>query len=154
MKLSTLFLSIACLVATASPALAQSRFSYSSDGSEVTDSKTGLVWRRCVEGMTWSGSTCTGTAGWVTHEAALLHAKTQTGWRLPSVRELASIVDRSRKEPAIDITAFPGTPPANFWSSSPYVGDPASAWYVGFAGGSIYPNLRDCCYGGPVRLVR
>ena len=34
----------------AAPALAQTRFAYGAGGAEVADAKTGLIWRRCVEG--------------------------------------------------------------------------------------------------------
>ena len=133
------------------------RFSYSKDGSEVTDNATGLVWRRCVEGMTWSGSSCTGSATENTHEAALQPAQAQTGgWRLPNIKELASIVDRSRKSPAIDPAAFPTTPPGFFWTSSPYVGNSDKAWFVDFYDGSVYGNFNTSKrYGSNyVRLVR
>ena len=39
---------------------AQDRFVISSDGQEVTDSTTKLVWRRCGEGQSWDGKTCSG----------------------------------------------------------------------------------------------
>jgi len=37
--------------------------------------------------------------------------------------------------PSINQTAFSATPASNFWSSSSYVADPASAWYVSFFSG-------------------
>jgi len=161
MKLATLLLSVACVLTTA-PAQAQSRYSYSTDASEVTDSQTGLVWRRCSEGMAWSGSTCTGVATTYSHEAALAHAKTQTGWRLPNVKELASIADMSRINPAIDPTAFPATSSGWYWSSSPKVGDSRYAWVVGFDYGKVFGGNRNgrintggtVDYYVAVRLVR
>jgi hypothetical protein len=151
MKLAILLLSAACVLSTAS-AQAQSRYSYSADASEVTDSQTGLVWRRCAEGMAWSGSTCTGTTATYSHEQALAHARTQTGWRLPSVKELGSITDRSRSTPAIDVTAFPGTSFAWFWSSSPYAANAGYAWGVSFNDGYVSYDYRSSNYA--VRLVR
>lgn len=142
MRLVTLLLSAVCVVTNA-PVQAQSRFSYSTDASEVTDSQTGLVWRRCSEGMTWSGGTCTGVATTFSHEAALAHAKTQTGWRLPNVKELESIVDMSRMKPAIDPTAFPATSSGWYWSSSPMVGDSRNAWVVGFDYGKVFGGARN-----------
>lgn len=161
MKLATLLLSAACVL-TIAPAQAQSRYSYSTDASEVTDSQTGLVWRRCTEGMAWSGGTCTGTATAYTHEAALARAKTQTGWRLPNVKELASIVDRSRMNPAIDPAVFPATSTGWYWSSSPYAADSGYAWAVGFDYGvvtsynrnGIVNNGGTIDYYIAVRLVR
>jgi len=115
-----------CLVPLAAPA---QTFVTSPDGAEVTDSKTGLIWRRCVEGMIASGSTCTGRAASLAYKAALQQATTQAGstgvaWRLPKIRELVSITDSTRSNPAIDVAAFPGTPPDWFWSGSTYADDP------------------------------
>ena len=128
------------------------RYSYSTDGSQVIDSTTGLTWQRCVAGMSWSGTTCTGTAATYTHQAALAYAKTQTGWKLPNIKELGSIVDRTRSNPAIDTTAFPATPADRTWSASPYAGTSVSAWVVGFNEGYVGVNLRDNTFY--VRLVR
>ncbi len=140
----------------ASTAQAQSRYSYSTDGAEVTDSKTGLIWQRCSAGQAWSAGTvtCTGTAATYTHEAALSYAKSQTGWRLPNVKELSSITDKSRNNPAIDFTAFPATPSNWFWTSTPYAGDASDAWVVRFGDGVVddYYGYRDST--GHVRLVR
>ena len=130
----------------------------STDGSEVTDQKTGLIWRRCAEGMTYSGSSCGGSATTFTHEAALQRAASQassTGvaWRLPNVKELSSIADKGRSSPAIDPTAFPATPSSYFWSSSPYVGSTDFAWSVYFSDGFVnFSGYRSYRYY--VRLVR
>ena len=141
----------ACLL-LAAPAFAQARFVPSADGAEITDAKTALVWRRCSEGQSWSGGICAGAAATYTHEQALVQAQSQAGWRLPNAKELASIVDRSRVSPAIDGTAFPGTPSNWYWTSSPYVGGSANAWGVSFYDG--YVNYYNRYYGSYVRLVR
>jgi hypothetical protein len=129
----------------------------SADGSEVTDQNTGLIWRRCAEGMVFSAGICTGTALTYTHEAALQRAVTvssltATAWRLPNVKELSSIADKSLSNPAIDATAFPATPAGAFWSASPFVGNPASAWLVDFFNGVVGNVNRGGSYY--VRLVR
>ena len=136
---------------------AQSVYSYSADASGtanalVTDSKTGLTWQRCSAGQSFAATTCSGTLGTYTHEEALAYAKTQTGWRLPSVKELSSLVDSSVIGPAINGTAFPATPSNYAWASSPYASDPASAWVVYFADGSVSASSRSNSYH--VRLVR
>lgn len=149
--LFTCLLSILPVIAVAQP------YAISADGAEVTDQKTGLIWKRCSEGMSWNGSTCAGTASTFTHEAALMQASTQassTGvaWRLPNVKELSSIANKSLSNPAIDSTAFPDTPASAFWSSSPYVGYPANAWYVNFYSGLVNYYVREST--DYVRLVR
>lgn len=140
-----------CLAGLGAPVAWAAPYIYNGDGSEVTDERTGLVWRRCAEGMVWSGVTCSGSATLFTHEQALLHAKTQAGWRLPGIKELSSIADRSRTGPAIDLAVFPAT--GNFfWSASPYVGNPASAWGVYFNYGGADHYYRSGVFS--VRLVR
>ena len=155
MKFNLLLASL--LLPIASCALA-APFTVSADEQEVTDTKTGLIWRRCAEGMTASGGTCTGAASPFTHEAALTRASAQAAtaavpWRLPNVKELSSISDRNRFNPAIDTAAFPATPANWFWSSSPYVGYAGAAWYVNFDNGFVY--ISDLVnFSGYVRLVR
>ena len=131
---------------------------YTSNGAEVTDTNTGLIWRRCAEGMTWDGvtTTCTGTPSVFTHEAALQRAMAQANssgvsWRLPNVKELASIADKSLSNPAINSTAFPGTPTGIFWSSSPFVSIIGSAAVVDFNTGGVGGTPRNSYY--LVRLV-
>jgi PKD repeat protein len=82
----------------------------------VYDTKTGLEWRRCVEGMTLTASTsgaleCTGNPTPLGQEAALAQAtKAGNGWRLPNVKEAFSIIDRNSANSVIDAVVFPGTP--------------------------------------------
>jgi len=148
-----------CVAALASaPAQAAgARFVPSAAGDEITDTATGLVWRRCAEGQAWTGSTCGGSATGYTWEGALALANstaTSTGvaWRVPNVKELQSLVNRQTVSPAIDATAFPGTPSSWFWTSTPYAGNASDAWRVAFGYGFVgYLNRY---YGNAVRLVR
>jgi hypothetical protein len=145
-------LSLASLNAQASCPSWPTAERFAISGEEVTDKRTGLIWKRCSEGQIWSGSSCTGTAAIYTHQGALQHAQAQSGWRLPNVKELASLAEKGCPIPAIDRTAFPGTPNNWYWSSSPYVGNSGGAWVVGFSNGGVGYNFR---YDGlHVRLVR
>lgn len=134
-------------------------FSISSDGREVTDNKTGLVWQRCPIGMYWdaTSSTCSGSPNYYMWYEAL-HVAVNTSrasgvvWRVPNVKELTSIVDRKSVNPAIDSQIFPATPNHNFWSATPYASDAFFAWLVDFYDGQIYYSyLEDM---GALRLVR
>jgi hypothetical protein len=130
-------------------------YEISTDGAEVTDYRTGLIWRRCAEGMVYSGGTCTGTASEFTYDGALQHAKSESrrtgiAWRLPEKDELEGIVNKKFK-PMIDPTAFPAQPNSffggsAFWSAS-------TSWEVSFssAGSSGYEKFNYSYY---VRLVR
>jgi Protein of unknown function (DUF1566) len=62
---------------------------------------------------------------------------------LPSINELQTIVDYSQSNPAIDRTAFPGTPSSSYWSSSGWPGSSPVALAVDFALGnsSAMPKL-------------
>jgi len=133
------------------------RYAVSADGQEVTDNKTKLIWRRCSEGMVFSAGTCTGTASTYKQEAALQRAaaeanSTGKAWRMPNIRELSSIADKYRHDPAIDTTAFPATPGEYFWSSSP-ANSYDYVWGIAFdIGYSNYFSRNQ--YPSCLRLVR
>ena len=126
---------------------------FAANGAEVADGQTGLVWARCSVGQSWSGSACTGTASSHTHEQALALAKAATGWRLPNVKELASLADKGCQSPSIDSAAFPNTSSSWYWTSSPSVGDASYAWVVNFHdGNNVFGSVRGD--SSEVRLVR
>ena len=136
-----------------------STIAYGSDAANnvVNDAWTGLQWRRCEEGRVWNGSACTGGATYFYHELALAHARSQSGWRLPNIKELASLIDLSVSSgPRIHPTAFPGATAFDLWSSSPYVSGLSNgvgfAYLVRFFDGSYYSYERYFEEG--VRLVR
>lgn len=129
-------------------------------GSEVRDKVTGLVWQRCVVGMVWSGTTCTGTASSLTWQDALGAARTATAstapaatpWRVPSHAELYSLAERACYNPAINTTWFPADPANWTWSSSPIANSTDEAWLFNFNDGNDgNGNKLDVYY---VRLVR
>ena len=117
------------MVATA-PA---SRFVVNADQT-VNDKLTGLTWKQCAQGL--SGAGCaTGTA--TTHDWAsalsLADAENFAGkmdWRLPNVKEFASIVEQACSRPAINATVFPNTGSSGsfFWSASPAANFTTSTW--------------------------
>jgi Protein of unknown function (DUF1566)/IPTL-CTERM motif len=140
------------------------------DGT-VTDTTTGLIWDQCAYGFT--GATCTGSAAlkvdWPTAlgmaiSANALNYKGNNDWRLPNVKELASIVDLSRVNPAIDVTAFPNTPSplegtlqnptAYFWSSTVSTNGAIEAWFVEFKTGFSKWLPLENSLPAYVRLVR
>lgn len=136
------------------------RFVPSASGEEVTDTQTGLIWRRCSEGQIWSGrsSACSGSYALYNWSNALAHAKstadsTGVAWRLPNVKELSTLVHRGSISPAIDSSVFPNTPLTNyFWTSTAYAGGASNAWYVFFDDGNVQYYYRS--NKGAVRLVR
>lgn len=75
-----------------------------------------------------------------------------TDWRMPTVKELETIVDPSRTNPAIDPTYFPNTIASTFWSGSAYAGSSNAAWGSCFHGGYADNYVKFLTF--PVRLVR
>lgn len=145
---------IAVLCLIVKPALAVT-YTDNGDGT-VTDPTTELTWMRCSVGQEWTGSTCTGMVGAHTWDQAVLLPGTVTfaghsDWRLPNIRELESIVDRSVFDPATDAAAFPPTS-SYFWSSTPNAEDSSAAWAVGFDDGSA--DAGPHTINDAVRLVR
>jgi hypothetical protein len=107
----------------------------------VYDTATGLMWQGCTAGL--SGSACEfGAPLAYTWVNALSYCEGlswggQSDWRLPDDKELQSIVDHRRYDPAIDVVAFPSTPLYGwYWTSSSCSPAGASAWIVGFNKGS------------------
>ncbi|MGI9212097.1 MAG: DUF1566 domain-containing protein [Methylococcaceae bacterium] len=144
-------------------ALIAGRYEKTANGQEVIDHQTGLIWRADIErraaeigekGFIFKETETKRQADAFTFDEAQARAKEvaqQTGlpWRVPTVDELASLVDRSRSEPA---SAFPDMPPIRFWSSSPYAGGTSSAWDVYFDDGDVGYYSRNLTFA--VRLVR
>lgn len=106
------------------------------EGSEVRDKVTGLIWQRCVVGLTYAkaDNTCSGTENLLTYTQALDLAASAAGaaapssvtsaqpWRLPNRIELASLLEWRCTLPAINSTWFPNMPLVHSgmtWSSSP-----------------------------------
>ena len=123
----------------------------------VTDSRAGLMWKQCAEGL--SGASCqTGSVQTFTWANALAHAEASTfagytDWRLPNVKELASLVEDCRVSPSINTNLFPNTPTWDFWSGSPDAYPSYGAWFVNFYRG--YANgSGGRSHGNRVRLVR
>lgn len=140
-------------------AKARDRFTPTADGSQVKDAWTGLVWRRCVEGMEWnqSAQTCDGVPTWFTWKEALEHAwaRRHGGWRMPNIKELFSIVSLEHYSPAIDPVAFPNPWGHSFGYASStamsFNGEDLFVQNVYFLAGSVYPYDWDR-WG--LRLVR
>lgn len=131
------------------------------DGT-ITDSMTGLMWKRCSEGQ--SGSDCaTGSDEGFIWQLALQRVQQiningfagYTDWRVPNVKELSSLVELQCSSPAINITRFPNTSAgAVYWSASAVAGRNDLVWivYFGFGGGNATGNPRHNSL--QLRLVR
>ena len=132
-----------------------SRYIVNNDGT-VFDTRTKLMWKRCSEGL--SGSTCTsGMLSSTPWTNAILIAKDSTfagynNWRLPNIKELASVADTSCEKPATNITIFPNTPQSLYWSSTQSTAQVSQSWQIDFRDAEDTFNLRSS--NAAIRLVR
>lgn len=100
-------------------------------GNAVLDKETGLVWEQSPDASTRT---------WVD---ALAHCYqrevgARKGWRLPTLEELASLVDASQADPSLPVGhAFANVQSAAYWSATTSAGDTANAWYVHFGSGGV-----------------
>jgi hypothetical protein len=60
-------------------------------GDAVFDPKGKLVWQRCSWGEKWNGSICEGSPQELTFAEA--QKQIPKGWRMPTIRELSTVVD-------------------------------------------------------------
>ena len=134
-----------------------SRYELLNSNSEVKDTQTKLIWQRCSLGQAWDGTSCKGSAATYNWTNALQTAKNiGSGWRLPNVKELNSLVEQACYEPAINETYFPNTDSSiysSYWSSSPVARASDTAWIVNFKSGinDYFGTKNNSRY---VRLVR
>jgi hypothetical protein len=131
-------------------------FEPAGDG-EILHAPSGLIFMRCAIGQTWENETCEGNAQLFTWQQALklsygYEYNDSRNWRLPNIKELVVIAERSCVRPAVNEQAFPETPPDDFWTSTPSMFDTQRAWSVGFFNGTSSIKAKDRSIH--IRLVR
>lgn len=117
---------------------AAERFVLVMGGVAVLDKETGLVWEQSPS-----------TAFWNWLQATLICANSNVGgrmgWHLPTIEQLASLVDRS-------VTGSPKLPSghpfsnvqsARYWSASKHPSDPNDVWGLHFGSGNVDLEHRD-----------
>ena len=85
----------------------------------VTDTLTGLQWQQTISDSTFTFATAASYCDGLSYGGL-------TDWRVPSVKELVTLVDYTQS-PATDTVAFPSTPQVQFWTSSMIV-DPTGTY--------------------------
>ncbi|MBI5275430.1 MAG: DUF1566 domain-containing protein [Burkholderiales bacterium] len=144
-----LAIAAACLAAASACWSQEARFKVSADGQEVLDTRTQLVWKRCPEGMSFKGTSCTGKA--LKFSLGMARKKGEGGWRVPSKDELTGIVIKSKKKPMVDKEAFPATPSTVFLATRPGFNDNLNGSLVDFGTGKVYGSSGSKHH---LRLVR
>ena len=99
---------------------------FTKSGNVVTDNVTQLQWQdNETVSKTWTGAI---------DYCEALNLDGHNDWRLPNKKELLSIVDYSRYDPAINPVLT--TPTSyDYWSSTTHANDTSSAWIVYFYDG-------------------
>jgi len=118
---------------------------------EITDTRTGLIWKRYSEGRSFNG--CVSPKLFTWHEA-MSHAAAQPGgWRLPTFDEMLELNVLMDKDFVFMSNLFPGDPVLDLiWRASPPEDNTPHACLTSFYYGGTYFYDKDktSC----VRLVR
>lgn len=179
-------LGLLALCATPLLAQAQSCASPNADGDYILGEAqgeasamhwlTGLVWKRCSEGQTFSNGQCTGTAlqkswnAWADTEHQLLpqsfagqsdwgintslsqNLLVSGAWRMAYLVESLGIALSCASAPFVNPTVFPDAPSSVVWSGSPVSWSQSGAWRASLLGTAGVSGTRSDSYH--VRLVR
>jgi hypothetical protein len=99
-------------------------------GEAVLDRETGLVWEQSPDST---------SRDWNHAISHCYHREVanRKGWRLPTIEELASLVDNDNSNPSLP-SGHPFSNVSNYyyWSSTTSLFDTTQAWQVGFESGS------------------
>jgi hypothetical protein len=130
-------------------------------GAAVRDNETGLVWEKAPDPgfHTWGLTAETFGRSSAPFYCADKRVGGRSGWRLPSIAELASLSDPSVLFPGP--TLPPGHPFSNvqtdapYWSATRVAIDPIRAYVVNFDGGDVNlaglaSTLHAWCVRGPM----
>lgn len=131
---------------------ADKRFKLVMEGAAVLDKETGLVWERSPDP--------TKTDDWysVIDYCYQLEVGGRKGWHLPTIAQLASLVDTAQSNPSL-----PNNHPfiniqSTYWSTTQYAPVSAGIWVVDFDNGATYgsegePNAAWCVRGGQTEFT-
>ena len=115
----------------------------------VLDRETGLVWEKSPDAtqrnLTQAQAHClTNRVGG------------RKGWKLPSIKELASLIDPTQTSPALPAGhPFIGVQSSVYWSATSFAFDTVFAWGVLFVNGGVFGFDKSgtpfvwCVRGGP-----
>ena len=109
-------------------------------GGLARDRENKLEWYRCSLGQRFNGSECVGEAQYEKWDDTIViidevNEKSGTNWRMPTLKELRTLVIEDCGNPAVNPNVFPGILVENYWAA-----DKSSA--SGFRCGMIYLSWR------------
>ncbi len=109
--------------------------SFEAQGADLVSAATGLSWVAAEDETEYT------QADAMAHCAGLSTADAPAGsYRLPTVVELATLIDSGEHEPAMD-PLFVGAAADGYWSSTPVVSGTTQGWTVRFDFGELVPAL-------------
>ena len=135
--------------------------SFTDNGNNtVTDNNTGLIWQKNENSSTYNWHQASGTYDATynpssTDVCGSLNLGGRSDWRLPSKKELTTIVNYGIPSPGpvIDTTYFPSAVADGYWSFTTHAGNASEAWVVLFSSGPV-GVIDKGAYYGYVRCVR
>ena len=127
-------------------------------GYYVIDLKNKIEWMTCPVGMVWNKNTCDGVAKkfelkFMPEIINIANNQLEGNWRLPTRKELESLICINCEKVKINLKLFPKTPPEPFWTNEKNFWQPKFNWIVNFLNGNTfgrYPGYKP----NYIRLVR
>ena len=122
---------------------ASQRFELVLDGTALVDKETGLVWDKLpdIVAINWNDA-CVHC-----YQREVGGVGGRKGWRLPTVEELASLIDTNQSNPALPSGhPFDNVLSAYYWSSSTNTSLTSNAWIVHFGNGIVTTNNKQAEY--------
>ena len=122
----------------------------------VKDNVTGLIWEKKTDDGSIHDRD--NTYDWYDAQDVFIAQLNSEGfgghsdWRLPTIKELDTIVDLGRYNPTIDTFYFNNTVSSYYWSGTTYAYSTYSAWGIYFSVGLDYYGYKS--YSRYVRAVR
>lgn len=110
----------------------------------VRDNVTGLIWSTETISSNWNDARAKTTR--------YARCGFTDGWRIPTRRELLSIVHDGTFDPAIATAYFPNTQSVWYWTADTYAPVPSGAWGINFRYGHTNALNKSLTHG--VRFVR
>ena len=140
---------VCAIVASVAPAFAVSPpdqyQTFTRDQNTIRDAKTRLEWQRDVrdEAFKWVNASS---------HCSSLTLDGLAGWRMPTYKELLTIVDEDPHTEvengelvpkALDPNAFHDAPVPYYWTSTPLAGNPSLMWQINFKSGASGTQDKD-----------
>ena len=133
------------------------RFELQTSGGLARDQEFGIEWFRCSVGQRYQNNRCVGDPLFLQWEKGVstvkeMNEKSAESWRLPTLKELASLKIENCGNPSINLNVFPGVLVENYWAidQSPHNGFRCGMYtYSGATSCRLFNNLER-----PMLIVR